>query len=303
VGFKDSGNLEVDWARWVRRAVLKSARQIYGAEKWINEFPGRIYLDSLCEHQLPLRLPAPEDAIVHRIVVAQNAASRFSLYVKGRGTLIINPDVIGDSHIHAPFHLGQIDPRRGYVHVFDNIALDIVMRELDTVSDFVTYLSRKEVFITSGRLMMAAGEEELLAFYLRNLDHNDQHDFVTDEPDAVVTLEEGLWDGITKLPQYVHSKQQNRISYFWDRLIEHIAPHVMHGTLEHASTDSVDENAMALRVMANETRVERRVLSRAFIEKLERTGPRERGVRTMFSPSRGGVGYVLFYLSGSRESR
>ena len=294
VAFKDTGNLEVDWGRWVKRAVLKSARQIYGAEKWINAFPDRIYLDCLCENQLPLKLPAPEKTIIHRIVVAQNAASQFRRYVRGRGTLIINPGVIGDSHIHNPFHLGQIDPQRGYVHVFDNIALDIVIRELDTVSDFVTYLSRKEAFITSGRLVTAAGEEELLAFYLRNLDHNDEHDFVIDEPDAVVTLGEGLWDGLNKLPQYAHSKEQNRVSYFWDRLIERIAPHVLHGTLEHASTDSVDENALALRVMANETRVERRVLSRAFKEKLECTGPRDRGVRTMFSPSRGGVGYVLF---------
>ncbi len=42
IQFKNTGNLEIDWGRWVKRAVLKSANQIYGAEKWIKEYPDRI---------------------------------------------------------------------------------------------------------------------------------------------------------------------------------------------------------------------------------------------------------------------
>ncbi|EJC3370364.1 hypothetical protein MYW81_004598, partial [Salmonella enterica] len=49
IGFKDTGNIEVDWGRWVKRAVLKSANQLYGAENWIRERSNRIYLDPKCK--------------------------------------------------------------------------------------------------------------------------------------------------------------------------------------------------------------------------------------------------------------
>lgn len=34
--FPDSGNLDLDWSRWYRKAVEKSAHQLWGAERWIR---------------------------------------------------------------------------------------------------------------------------------------------------------------------------------------------------------------------------------------------------------------------------
>src|ERR1700682_1651598 len=34
--FRNTGNLQLDWSRWFRRAVLKSADQVWGAERWIK---------------------------------------------------------------------------------------------------------------------------------------------------------------------------------------------------------------------------------------------------------------------------
>ena len=58
-----------------------------------------------------------------------------------------------------PFTIGQIDPAKGYVHVFDDTALDIVMSTLDTITDFTAYLTKKEQFLTGNRIVMAAGKE------------------------------------------------------------------------------------------------------------------------------------------------
>ena len=55
IGFKDTGNIDVDWGRWVKKAVIKSAVQLYGAENWIRNRPDRIYLDPKCEKRFPLR--------------------------------------------------------------------------------------------------------------------------------------------------------------------------------------------------------------------------------------------------------
>jgi hypothetical protein len=65
-----------------------------------------------------------------------------------------------------PFTVGDIAPERGYVHVLDDVTLDIVLPELDTIADFTAYLGAKERLVRSGRLLSAAGEEELLAYYL-----------------------------------------------------------------------------------------------------------------------------------------
>ena len=55
-----------DWERWYKRAVIKSANQLYGAEKWIKKFPNQIYLDAKCKISFPLPLPNPEKAKIYR---------------------------------------------------------------------------------------------------------------------------------------------------------------------------------------------------------------------------------------------
>src|SRR5437868_4645553 len=39
----NSGKLDVDWARWFRRAVERSADQVWGAERWIKCHPDRVF--------------------------------------------------------------------------------------------------------------------------------------------------------------------------------------------------------------------------------------------------------------------
>ena len=33
-GFPDTGNIDIDWARWFKNSVQKAADQLYGAERW-----------------------------------------------------------------------------------------------------------------------------------------------------------------------------------------------------------------------------------------------------------------------------
>ncbi|MGA7927898.1 MAG: hypothetical protein WCA20_18160, partial [Candidatus Sulfotelmatobacter sp.] len=93
---------------------------------------------------------------------------------------MLDSSLVGDAHQNAPFTIGQIDPARGYVHVFDDTTLDILMSTLDTITDFTAYLTKKARFLTGDRVVHAAGEEELLAAYLRNLNDSGEHDFVVD---------------------------------------------------------------------------------------------------------------------------
>lgn len=146
--FPDTGNLRLDWSRWFRRAVWESAGQVWGAERWVRTYPDRLFTDRKCTQRFPIDLPKPSDAIFHRIVVAHDVSPRWKREHGGSGSLMITPHRIGKMHYDPlvsdlmPFAVGDLDPTKGFVHVFDDTSLEVVMRTLDTVTDFIHYLSK-----------------------------------------------------------------------------------------------------------------------------------------------------------------
>ena len=62
--------------------------------------------------------------------------------------------------------------------MLDDLSLQLLLENLDTVSDFIASLRKKEAFVLSGRLALAAGEEALLGLYVGRVNENDEHDFV-----------------------------------------------------------------------------------------------------------------------------
>jgi hypothetical protein len=160
--FPASGDVDKDWSRWYRRAIEKSAQQLYGAERVIRARE-TLYLDASLTAEIPLALPESSVLKVHRVLVAHGACDRCRVALGGSGTLMIVPQIIGDAHLTprsnggTPFAVGQINPAKGYVHVLDDAALVLLLRTLDTAADLIAYLSKKEALITSGRLGFASG--------------------------------------------------------------------------------------------------------------------------------------------------
>lgn len=302
--FPETGNLELDWRRWYKRAVLNSAKQIWGAERWLKTFPERLFLDRACTRPFPIELPDLATAKFHRILVAHDASRRCREELGGSGSLMIAPDVVGAAHTAdaagggRPLMIGQVDPARGYVHVFDDTTLDIVMSTLDTVSDFVEYLSKKERFILSGRLGFAAGEEELLAFYLKYLDDTGEHDFVIPPHITLVGIEEGLWEAFTRSPERRAQLAANEVSYSWDALIETFSAHILAGTqyyTTHPGYENLSNQEKIFRLLAREPRTRRRLLARSLLEAISSTPKTKRFTRVML-PSKPGDPYYVFLL-------
>jgi len=100
--FPSSGNLDLDWARWFRRAVFNSAAQVWGAERWLRENPDRVFVDRRCAQRLPVPLPDSTRLRVHRIVIAHDAARRCRELLGGSGSLVIFPALTGDAHVAGP---------------------------------------------------------------------------------------------------------------------------------------------------------------------------------------------------------
>lgn len=66
-----SGDLDIAWRRWAKRAIRDSAKQTRGAERWISEFPKRVFLDRDCTKPFPIDIPPEDVRQVHRVVVAK----------------------------------------------------------------------------------------------------------------------------------------------------------------------------------------------------------------------------------------
>ena len=299
--FLDSGDLVKDWGRWFRKAVKKSADQVWGAERWIRDHPDRLFVDRACEHEFPIDLPDPDKAIFHRIVVAHDSADRCrQAFGSGSGSFILDTTVAGAAHHDAnqhdvqPFRIGDIDPARGYVHVLDDTTLDILLATLDTITDFVEYLTRKEDLVRGGRAVMAAGEEDLLAFYLSDIDENEQHAFVVPPDVNGLFIDEGHWEYFSRHPQRYAQVEANRVSYAWDALIEKFNGHIIGRTQYYTSHSSVRTSVKIVRLLAREGRTRRRMLASGLLEVVADELPEEgRRSRQVF-PSRPGDPYYVF---------
>ena len=298
--YPETGDEVKDWARWFRRSISDSARQVYGAERWIRNYPDRIFLDAGCKHPFPLNLPHPEEMQIHRVVVARGAGARCSAFFGAdSGSLMVRCDLVGDAHVNAPagpygiFRIGQVDPNKGYVHVLDDENLDILLSELDTVADFVAYLTRKEEFLCSGKVVSATGEEDLLAHYITHTNTDGEHDFVVPDTADVVQFDH-LYHGMRNNEQYVAKKSADKVSYIIDRLIEHVSSSAAERALIGGNELSIGDIEKALRVLATESRLSRRHLATALVDLLSSASARGRPKsRCVVKGEQSGTGYCF----------
>jgi hypothetical protein len=200
-------------------------------------------------------------------------------------------------------------PDGPFVHVFDETALDLVMRELDTVSDFVGYLIQRETAIRGGRVLHAASEADLLALYLQNVDEGGEHFFPVPTqhrvmPDYQVLIASGEYSALVRRPEYLAKKTADEPSYIWDRLIRVFTEHIIAGTSVEIAGELPDAARAepALRIMARENRATRRGLGEAFGSALHEAA-RHRHVRfaRLVLPNSGSAdpeaGYLFLVLA------
>lgn len=230
IDYKETGDT-LGWDRWRREAVDKSCNQIYGAERWINSNTHVIDKDG----KIRLPIPLSPERRIHRVAVALG------------------------SHEKVPFYFGDFG--KGFVHVLNENSLNVLMNQLDTITDFVEYLNKKEEFFQRGVLPLMSSEEDLLAFYLS------QNRELPAQVDTLV-LDENLWWEFSQGRAFLAKKQADQVSYIWDKVIEELYETFIQKNYipdaPHASTE-LNDFEKAIRVMARETRFARRNLSQTFV--------------------------------------
>lgn len=209
---------------------------------------------------------------------------------------MVNTGVSGRHHDDAPFTIGRIDQAKGYVHVLDDTTLDILLRTLDTTSDFIRYLAKKEAFLARYEVVMAEGEEELLENYLTHLNDKGEYDFVVPADCRTVFLSGANWPVFERSPQRLAQIEANEISYIWDDIIERAAYHMRKGTSVFASQPDGGADEQLLRFFARESRLHRRALAQWYVDAVLATPTNSRRIRLRPSPGPGEPYVVLVVL-------
>jgi hypothetical protein len=241
---------------------------------------------------------------VHRIAVALGIYEACKEFFGGNslGSLMVNSGLVGETHFDLPFHIGQVNPEKGFVHVFEDFTLDAVLKEVDTISDFVAYLSKKEQLLSREKsIIIATGEEQLLSLYLTRLNKNGEHDFGLPEDQDVLSLDEGFWEEMVHNPQYRAKKEADRVSYAWDRLIEHFIEYGSGYDFYGENQVPLAEQEPALRVMASEPRIRRRQLGHALVNLMEIGREGKGRTRLFHSNDLPDVAYLFLILPPLRD--
>ena len=183
--------------------------------------------------------------------------------------------------------------------------MPILLSELDTVSDFASYLREKVRAISTLNYLSYCGEEDLLCHYLLNYDNTTKRHVIGSTKQEVtgVMIGEGEWRGFYQSELYKNTKKEDRISYFWDELIQRTCQNSLDGTL--GGNSDILRGQSAIYEMVKEPRFIRRSLADKMLTAVQQfpdTGSFTRKV-TLLPSFEINVAYVLLQLRVPEQLR
>lgn len=270
IAYKDTGDA-TGWERWTRAAIEESAKQIAGAERFLESI-----IEVTRSDGRVIQLPPKEQRTYHRIAVALGGGGE------------------------VPLKWGDLG--NGFVHVCAETGLEVLFNVLDTIADFVKFMSESEALVRGGitLILNGGGLEDLVALYWSNGQTFQGGRFLGRKPNLVV-LDDDLWRGTAKSRGFAAFLAERRASYFWDRMIELFAGDLLTDGMFDMHSQQVTKNELALITMALQPRAYRLVLSESWAEFLQKP---ELSIAARVAQGADGVAFIFTTgPSSDREHR
>jgi hypothetical protein len=300
IEFNDKKELGVAWARWSRSAIKESVDQVRGARRWLQSFPDRIFLDKKCTKKLPLDLPPADQMRFHSIVVCHGVEEYLNKY-NGEPSFKFDNTIKDNDHWNSqaciPFTIGKIS-NCGFVHIFNEATVGLILKEFDTIKDFISYLKQRENLISLSKHVNINSESDIVQLYYENLDEESNRSILIAKELRAnpVFINKGGIDKLYSNIQFMAKKSVDKVSYFWDELVESFTFHILNGTSEFANYQTPNQIEPSLRIAAATSRFERRTLSESFIDFYNKLLPGQRGTRVSFDSHDSTKAYLFFLL-------
>lgn len=250
------------WQRWKRKAIDESIEQIKGAEKWISKHSDHIYLNKNCDTYIPIQ--SKKRFNIYRIVVAHGISDSIaSVPGNTSGSLGIK---YSDNNDFKDIQYFVELPKSPIYHILDSANLEILLKELDTITDFINYLKEKEKAIKLSKIVTYTGEEDVMGQYLTTIEpKTGKHYILKDEnKDLIVNFENMIWKNFSNSFEYKEKKTLDKDSYLWDEYLKQLCEYALNGELT-GNIDVFQENS-PIKEMAKESRFHRRILSDGIIQ-------------------------------------
>lgn len=292
IKFRSDIDIELAWSRWQRKAITKSAGQLSRARNWIRSRPNEVYLDPHCTLRLPVNIPTGRTIRIHCIATARGASEaskEYRDYCRGSLAQASNATWLANA---PPLLYVHDQPRHGFFHLFDSDSLEFVLSEFDTAPDFVRYLRAKERLFRRKTTIVIPGEDDLAAFYISDSAHPPHRRKWNKMRSDICVIEDHQVEELKSREGYVNSKLANRISYYWDSMIDRLSTLSLDetGATVKAPAAEMEEG---LRILAAEDRFSRRGLVKAMASFIDSVSPTSTGRRRFVSRSDPTVIYVI----------
>lgn len=250
------------WQRWKRKAIDESIVQINGAEKWIKKYPNQIYLNKNCNTIIPIN--SSKKLKIFRIVVAHGISdviARISGNTSGSLGIKYSDD---NDFENIPYFVKL--PKSPIYHILDSSSLEILLKELDTITDFINYLKEKEKAIKLCKILTYTGEEDVMGQYLKTIEpKTGKHYILKDEnKDLILNIGNMIWKNFSNSYEYREKKTLDKNSYLWDEYLKQLCEFALNGELR--GNIDVFQDDSPIKEMAKESRFHRRILSDGIIQ-------------------------------------
>jgi len=189
--YKNDGSV----SRYLNKTIKKSIKQISGAERKLFNYPREIYI----KH--PNR---PKEKF------RKNAYSKIFRVIVNVG------DIIDLQVLEAKPKLDN------FITVFNREIFESVMAYLDTITDFVDYLTAREILLEKfGQSLIFGTEKDLLALYLKN-HRNFPVEMLEAEANVVILDMENKWDEfeVEFKDKVLNKKSEELASRILDKYLE-----------------------------------------------------------------------------------
>lgn len=248
------------YSRYFKTTIDKAVNQIHGAERKLFLGERDIYLKH--PNKILERFPKEKINVIHRIIVNLGEGVKF-----------------------YPF--SQETKGKKFVSLFDKNAFETIVKELDTIPDFIEYLKKRELLFTGKKVTVLPGEEndfpfetatqffeyeqekelsidkmsiiisgtehDLLGYYLKH-ERNFPPDIESEKYNRMFIQLDGDWEEFKLNKQVLLKKKLDKDSYFLDELVKR----------EILSKDNPNSEKLAIALLSF-NRFNRRIISSNFL--------------------------------------
>lgn len=288
--FDDGGDIELAWARWYRKTIGDSLRQLRTAKQRVERAADEVFVDRKALKPLPFALASPRDRRFHLVGIARSRIDPTLSSPNWPGLVYTNVPS------GKPFEIGPLRAAGEAVHLFDGPTIDLLLSELDTAHDFIAYLRGRGAAMAKAE-SYRVDERDLLAASVENWG---QGNGLTPQVPELAIVPSGGWEQYARSDRRARSILLNRPSRSFDRIISIHDQEYSDGRVVHGDRD-YGRHEFAMRLLASESRFARRMLA-VEIEEIVNEPSSKFMAATMVSPSTTDLRYVFLAYPAPPEN-